>query len=195
MSSRADQLLADAPAVELGELFAGLAAAVADPAGEPGAAALHGDFVADLGRLAGLLGLELPSVPAGEPAFDGGVDTEYVRLFVNGRRGPACPPWASYFLEDRLAGAAALRLHDVAAPAPWGGAGLEDADGAVGELARLALLLLDGRRAEARAYLGAHLEPWMARFAARLAAEARLPQHVLAAAIPRGAVRACGRRA
>jgi TorA maturation chaperone TorD len=60
---------------------------------------------------------------------------------------------------------------------------LEEADAAVTEFVSLALLLLAGERDAAGSYLREHLEPWAGAFAARLADQALLSQHRLAAEV------------
>ena len=195
MTCRAESLLEAAP-VAFGELLIGLAAAISDPRGELGAAALAECFGDELKQTAGSLGLTLPGADAvadGQSSFarrEGTGDSredlaevEFVRLFVNGRHGPACPPWASYYTEGRLAGEAALRARSAAGPGLMGALKLEEADAAVTEFVSLALLLLAGERDAAGSYLREHLEPWAGAFAARLADQALLSQHRLAAEV------------
>ncbi len=192
MSCRAESLIDTATsnsavAEATAELLVAVVAALSDPRSDIGAPAWEHGFTAEVRARAAELGLELPQAAQGEgaetlaPALRR--ETEYVRLFVNGRRGPACPSWASYYLESRLAGAAALRAVPMDTASLGGGGALETADDARSELAALAVLLLERRLDEARACLSGHLEPWILRFADRFAGEARLPEHRLAASV------------
>lgn len=199
MSSRADALVVSGdPGVvrSLGALLVAVVAAISDPASELGAPATRDVFLDEARACAAGLGLDVGGVmaaphgaardaagPAGATGLAASTPaTEYVRLFVNGRRGPASPPWASYYTEGRLAGDAALRAVPVDEASLHAAVALEEADGAAAELAALAVLLLEQRLDEARTCVADHLDPWMASFATRLAAEARLPQHRFAAA-------------
>lgn len=191
MSCRAETLIGagvdDAVTEATAELLVAVVAALSDPCSDIGAPAGERGFVAEVRARAGELGLELPRAAEGVGEAAGASalrrETEYVRLFVNGRRGPACPSWASYYLESRLAGAAALRALPMDAASLGGDIALELADDARFELVSLAVLLLERRLDEAQDCLADHLEPWISRFADRLAAEARLPEHQLAASV------------
>jgi TorA maturation chaperone TorD len=205
MSCRAESLIAagatdDAVAEATAELLVAVVATLSDPCSDIGAPVWEDGFAAEVHACAAELGLQLPEAAQGVGEAAGGArpaagttaespadvlrrETEYVRLFVNGRRGPACPSWASYYLENRLAGTAALRAAPMDAASLGGAVPLEAADDARSELAALAVLLLERRLDEARACLIDHLEPWGLRFADRLAGEARLPEHRLAAGV------------
>lgn len=202
MTCFAERLVNDADPAALGQLFAALAATVADPRTDAGSMALEDDFITGLSALAGELGITVDAARVPERRLEATTDStcselerarsladaaeaEYVRLFVTDRYGPQCPPWASYYTEGRLAGSNALRALDDEVSI-GGAVPLEEADAAVRELGSLAILLLEGRRESGARYLGEHLSPWMALFAERLGAHAQLKHLQLTALLLRG---------
>jgi TorA maturation chaperone TorD len=199
MTCLAEQLMNEADPAALGQLFAALAATVADPRTDAGRLALEDDFVSGLSALADELGVPVdtgllpersPETAADSAASASGraradaAEAEYVRLFVSDRYGPQCPPWASYYTEGRLAGSSALRARGDEVSI-GGAVPLEEADAAVRELGSLAMLLLEGRPEIGARYLTEHLSPWMALFAERLGNHAHLEHLQLAALLLR----------
>ena len=78
----------DAVVEAIAELLVAVVASLSDPYSDIGAPAWERGFATEVRGRAAALGLELPAVAAGDPADAICRETEYVRLFVNGRSGP-----------------------------------------------------------------------------------------------------------